>query len=208
MSAANWIKLHVTVEDLDVINVSSITGEDRYTTLGRIVTWLHWVDQNCVTCNAHVTLASVTTVTGLRYIPDSEKDFGKALVTIGWMNVDSNGEVVICGFKKHFGKSAKVRALTAKRVARLREKRRNASNALPVTHVTQLDKSTLKSTGDAPPSRAGVLPRTDDCPTSAGFAAYSNNPAPCPDRPPPGKPVRKSTPASPKNTVPNQRVNP
>src|SRR5678816_4359061 len=53
------------------------------------------------------------------------KSISKSLETVGWLRVTGDG-ILIPNFLRHNGQSAKKRALTARRVAKHREKKRNA----------------------------------------------------------------------------------
>jgi hypothetical protein len=109
--AGDWIKLEaVTPDKPEIYGVSERLGcshGDAFLACVRL--WI-WVDQQSLKGNGiAVTKTSLDRIGGL-------ERFSDALIDVGWLN-EKNGRVTIPNFDRHNGKTAKDRALTAKRMA-------------------------------------------------------------------------------------------
>lgn len=126
--AGDWIKLeHSTPDKPEVFRIAetlSITPEHALGCLVRV--WM-WADQQIANGNAasvtETTIDRIARVTG----------FGSAMVSAGWLCV-TEADIAFPNFERHNGKTAKTRALTAKRVAKCKTEKSNAAvtqRALP-----------------------------------------------------------------------------
>ena len=109
--AGDWIKMRDNLwDDPRVSSLCDATRQGEATIIGGLY-WL-WAatDQHSEDgVMVGLTLRSIDRKTGI-------KGFGEALVSIGWL-AECEGGVTIPRFDEHNGKSAKARAVTAKRVA-------------------------------------------------------------------------------------------
>lgn len=131
----DWIKLQVTLpRSPKVMRLARLLGCSRQEALGIAVDWLCWLDGVTEDGKTGLTAAQVdelflcnaASVTGCNALCD-------ALVTIGWAEVDENGEICAVDFEEHNGKSAKKRVQTAERVRKMRKKQKKECNASSVT---------------------------------------------------------------------------
>lgn len=122
--AGDWLKVEVELPDKpEVWEMAGILGIDPDAVVGKLIKVWRWFDAHTVDGNAHgVTyplLDSKSGVTG----------FAEAMALVGWL-VQDGRTLRLPKFDRHNGKTAKNRALTAKRV----KKNRNADvtpEALP-----------------------------------------------------------------------------
>ena len=128
MAATNeWIKMrHVLPDEVEVLAMAARLSLSQEAVVGhllRVWSWfdLHTRDGNapCVTL---VTLDALARCAG----------FGDAMVAVGWMELSVTG-VRVPNFDRHNGATAKKRALTARRVEKLRRSRNAECNAVSVT---------------------------------------------------------------------------
>lgn len=128
--AGDWIKLqHATPDKPEIHSMSNALGVTPEHVLGCIVRVWIWADQQTITGNAQ----GVTDVTLDRIACNA--GFAQAMRNVGWL--DANG---FPNFHRHNGETAKKRALTNKRVKKLRnaesvtreEKKREDSEAIGV----------------------------------------------------------------------------
>jgi len=136
--AGDWIKFEIsTSEKPEVWAMAQALGIDADAVVGKLLRVWSWFDQQTPDGNA----SSVTSALPTRYhgvtshvtkaLLDrrvSVTGFCDAMISVGWM-VESEGVVSLPNFERHNGKTAKTRALTAKRVASHKAK----SNASSVT---------------------------------------------------------------------------
>ena len=109
--AGDWIKVEIATPDkpevFEIAQSLNIDPEAVFTKLFRV--W-SWFDQHSENGNAPLTL---------RALLDSRAGvpgFADAMEKVGWLRVDGN-VLSLPNFDRHVGKSAKKRALTARRVA-------------------------------------------------------------------------------------------
>lgn len=126
--AGDWIKMEVNLPmKPEVLAMSAATGLHPDTIVGKCFRLWSWFDQHTQEGNA----AGVTLVT-LGYAlgnGDDTSNFIKAMVDVGWLFHDEHG-VALPNFDRHNGQTAKARALTAKRVAKHKEKSNSNGNAI------------------------------------------------------------------------------
>jgi hypothetical protein len=120
--AGDWLKIEAVTPDkpevFEIATLCSITPDDAFGKLFRV--W-RWFDQQTENGNArNVTWAYLDHVVGV-------SGFAKAMHSVGWLNGGEHGNagVTLPNFDRHNGKTAKSRALTAKRVATHKERRAN-----------------------------------------------------------------------------------
>jgi len=112
--AGDWIKMDTDLpEKPEVWQIAGTLGLDPDAVVGKLFKVWRWFDKHTESGNAaNVTyplLDSLVGVTG----------FAEAMVFAGWL-VQDGRNLVIPNFDRHNGKTAKNRALTAKRVAKSR----------------------------------------------------------------------------------------
>jgi hypothetical protein len=111
--AGEWIKFEAnTPEKPEVFAITIAMGwEDPDLTVGKLMKVWRWFDQHTIDGNASgVTLALLDRLIGV-------SGLAQALVNVGWLTANDAG-LVLPNFERHNGKTAKDRALTAKRVAK------------------------------------------------------------------------------------------
>lgn len=130
--AGDWIKFEVTTpEKEEIYQIAAeleITADEVIGKLMRV--WI-WFDQHTENGNASVTvqalLDSKAGVTG----------FCKAMQSVGWMEI--NGQrLTLPHYEYHNGKTAKNRAVTNRRVAKSREKKRSRNDDCNDDTVTNI----------------------------------------------------------------------
>jgi hypothetical protein len=111
--AGEWLKFEAsTPEKREVFSMTSALGwSDPDLTVGKLLKVWRWFDQHTVCGNADgVTLALLDHIIGVT-------GFAQAMCDVGWLVVTDAG-ISLPNFDRHNGKTAKERALTAKRVAK------------------------------------------------------------------------------------------
>lgn len=124
--AGEWIKFEAsTPEKREVFSITAAMGwDDPDLTVGKLLKVWRWFDQQTVSGNADgVTLPLLDRIIGV-------SGFSQAMCNVGWLVVDDAG-ISLPNFDRHNGKTAKDRALTAKRVAK--HKSNEKSNAASVS---------------------------------------------------------------------------
>jgi len=126
----SWIKFDTsTPEKPEVLSITIALGwDDPDLTVGKLLKVWRWFDAHSVDGNAHnVTPALLDRIVGVTGIT-------QAMVDAGWMHVLGTG-LMLPKFENHNGKTAKDRALTAKRVANFKANGQgnddSVSDALP-----------------------------------------------------------------------------
>lgn len=122
--AGDWIKMRCNLDgDPRVIAISEALNITTAQVIGHLFQLWSWADQHTENGNA----PSVTDVTILKRLCNAAPaQFCYELRKVGWLGPEENG-LSIPHFEEHNGQSAKTRALTQKRVKRLR----NDSVTLP-----------------------------------------------------------------------------
>lgn len=153
--AGDWLKVEVCTGDKpEVWTIAEMLSIDPDAVVGKLIRIWAWFDQQTLDGNAGGNASSVTSgnavsvsVSATMALLDRKvgvTGFCQAMVSVGWM-ADSGGTLTLPNFDRHNGKTAKNRALTAKRVFEHKKK----SNAGSVTS------SNAKVT-------VGALPREDN----------------------------------------------
>lgn len=112
--AGDWLKIEVCLpEKPEVWQIAGLTGLDPDSIVGKLFKVWRWFDAHTESGNAHsVTYALVDSITGVT-------GFAEAMVFAGWLE-QSGVDLRLPNFDRHNGKTAKNRALTAKRVGKIR----------------------------------------------------------------------------------------
>lgn len=144
--AGDWLKLeHATLDKPEVFEMASELGTAPEEVVGRLLRVWAWVDQQSLTGNA----LSVTEVTLDRI---ARRDgMAKAMRMVGWLS-GSEGALCFPNFDRHNGKTAKSRALTAKRVASFKERSANAKVTQTPLPREEKRRSTSRGGATAPTS--------------------------------------------------------
>lgn len=111
--AGEWIKFEAnTPEKPEVFAITVALGwDDPDLTVGKLMKVWRWFDQHTIDGNAPgVTLALLDRLIGV-------SGLSKALCDVHWLTANDAG-LLLPNFERHNGKTAKDRALTAKRVAK------------------------------------------------------------------------------------------
>ena len=139
--AGDWIKFELTTMDKpEVAQIADLAGIDPDAVVGKLMRVWAWFDQQTEKGNAPSVskklLDRSVAVTG----------FCDHMKSVGWMD-ESDGYISLPHFDRHNGKTAKNRALTAKRVACHKTKGNAASvtNALPREEKRREDQNPLSA---------------------------------------------------------------
>jgi hypothetical protein len=111
--AGDWLKFEAnTPEKPEVLAITIELGfDDPDLTVGKLLKVWRWFDQHTVNGNAaSVTPALLDLLIGVTGIT-------QAMANVGWLHINEGGGIDLPNFERHNGKTAKDRALTAKRVA-------------------------------------------------------------------------------------------
>lgn len=98
--------------------------------IGKLCRFWSWVDRHCLT--EKLDGLSVTAIDGIV----KRKGFTDAMLKVGWISGTKSGGYFIPNYDRWFSKSAKKRALTARRVANYRERKKVTAVTLALTRVT------------------------------------------------------------------------
>ena len=107
-------------DDPAVIGIASATGLDEDTVVGKLHRLWSWANKQTADGNAD----GVTEKWIDRFL--SVTGFAQAMVDVGWLTLRAGG-ITIPNFDRHNSQSAKVRALTAKRVSACKARKGNAA---------------------------------------------------------------------------------
>ena len=120
--AGDWLKMECCLpEKPEVFQIAGILGIDPDEVLGKLFKVWRWFDAHTESGNAHsVTYALVDRIAGL-------VGFAEAMGLVGWL-VQDGSDLCVPNFDRHNGKTAKERALTAKRVAKSKAKGNGEAN--------------------------------------------------------------------------------
>lgn len=124
--AGDWMQIDLDLpEKPEVLRLCAETGLTREVVVGHLVMFWRWVERNA---NAgalpHATPEVVMSILGV------PKTFVDTLAVVRWIKFSEAG-ATIPGWQKRFSKSAKTRLLTARRVAKHKQKRKSVTTALP-----------------------------------------------------------------------------
>lgn len=140
--AGDWIKLEIATSDKpEVWQIAESLGIDPDAVVGKLIRVWAWFDQQTLDGNAKGNATSVTGGNGVSVTKSATMalldrkvgvtGFCSAMISVGWM-LDDGGALTLPNFDRHNGKTAKTRALTAKRVFEHKKKSNAGANA-PVT---------------------------------------------------------------------------
>jgi hypothetical protein len=123
--AGDWLKVETCTPDKPEVWVIAEELElDPDAVFGKIFRVWVWFDLQTERGNApNVTKKLLNRLVGVT-------GFCESVINAGWM-IEQDGIVSIPNFERHNGESAKKRALTAKRVAKYKQKKGNASSVTP-----------------------------------------------------------------------------
>lgn len=134
--AGDWIKFEVsTLDKQEVSLLADMLGIDHDAVIGKLLRVWAWADQNVtIESNGESNGDSVTVCVTTSFLDRLTfcPGFSKALESVGWL-VIGDRQVVLPNFARHNGKTAKERALAAKRAAKFKDKGNDKSNATTVT---------------------------------------------------------------------------
>lgn len=161
--AGDWIKIEASTPDKpEVFMIADILGIDPDAAFGKLFRVWSWFDQHTEDGNA----PSVTKV-----IIDKQAGvmgFADAMQAAGWLSTEEQF-LQIPNFDRHNGKSAKKRALTAKRVAEHKQRANADGNASSVTTaLPREEKRRYKPPPVSPPSSEGGETRAPRRPRDEG----------------------------------------
>lgn len=132
--ASNWIKVEVITPDKpEIYHLAERLSLDPDAVLGKLIRLWVWADLQTIDGNANCNAVSVTknAIDRITFATG----FADALISVGWLT-ESDGKLSIPNFERHNGESSKKRALTNKRVTKVRETSRKC-NAESVTESDQ-----------------------------------------------------------------------
>jgi len=176
--AGDWIKIEITTPDKpEVIAIAARLRMDQDTVVGKLVRLWGWADLNSIDGN----FLSISE----QFIDriSQKKGFAAALRSVGWLH-GKDGEISFPDFSRHNGKSAKLRAETARRVTNHRGK----CNAKSVTNETAgMVVDALQK--PLPEKEKEYLEREREEPA----ADFSKNVTPFPSAPDADQPLRELT---------------
>lgn len=152
---ADWIKIEKTLPDkLEVLQLAGLLGISEDEVVGKLFRFWCWVDSNLKTCNADgvtfVTLDRIANCSG----------FAAGLVKVGWLK-GREGRLLIPNFDRHFGQTAKTRAVTNKRVKAYREGAKNTPENCNATSVTPVTPQALPDKIREEDNKTTHTPRAD-----------------------------------------------
>lgn len=112
-----WIKIETATPDKpEICAIATTLRMDSDAVLGKLVRLWSWVEVNRVASNdLGVTKEFLDKLVG-------RKGFAAALIACGWL-LDDDGKLGLRNLHRHTGQSAKIRALTAQRVALHRKRK-------------------------------------------------------------------------------------
>ena len=121
--AGDWMKIELELPDKPEVHaIAGMLNLDPDAVVGKLVRVWQWFDKHTTDGNAYgVTYQLPDRITGVA-------GFGEAMAFVGWLE-QQDKMLVMPRFDRHTSKSAKARALTAKRVANHRQESNAESNA-------------------------------------------------------------------------------
>lgn len=128
--AGDWLKIEVALpQKPEVWQMAGMLGIDPDSVVGKLLKVWAWFDAHTENGDAFgVTFVMVDSIAG-------RNGFGEAMALCGWL--EQNGSLLrLPNFDRHNGKTAKNRALTAKRMASMRNKSDDESDAADVTSAS------------------------------------------------------------------------
>lgn len=136
----NWVRINTTLPDSpEVMQLSEALRIDPDWAFGLAARWLCWLDNFSESGETRCTRTMVDR--------KFRKGFTAALELIGWAEVDGGGQVHAVNFEKYNGESAKKRAESAVRMAKMRGKRGAAAENKLQNDVASVTEELQKSYG-------------------------------------------------------------
>ena len=154
--AGDWIKMEVGLpEKPEVWQIAGMVGIDADSVVGKLLKVWRWFDAHTESGNAvGVSYPLVDHVAGV-------SGFAEAMALCGWLRQDGS-TLILPNFDRHNGKTAKNRALTAKRVAKHTEKTNAKPNAGSVSDaLAREEKRREEEKKEHAPVGADLLPNVD-----------------------------------------------
>lgn len=131
--AGDWLKMEAATPDKpEVLAIAARMGwDDPDLAVGKLFRVWRWFDQHTTNGNAPgVTFSLLDRIAGV-------SGFAFAMQSVGWLSINDEG-LMLPGFEKHCGKTAKERAQTARRVASHKEKHSGNGKVTPTPLPTAL----------------------------------------------------------------------
>lgn len=130
--AGDWIKMRTDLaDDPAVIAIAVEAGIDEFSVVGKLHKLWSWADRHCnADGNGNGNASGVTILWIDRFVGTA--NFGQAMLDVGWLHELESG-VQFPKFDRHNTKTAKERALTAKRQSQFKKKSNAEGNATTVT---------------------------------------------------------------------------
>lgn len=129
--AGDWIKMtHELPDKPEVLGISGMTGINRFEVVGRLFVMWRWFDQH--TTNGNAVGVTKVTLSECLFGYSSDTKFIESVIHQGWL-IEGEEGIRVSNFDAHISETAKTRALTAKRVAKSKNKSNAKGNALTVT---------------------------------------------------------------------------
>jgi hypothetical protein len=163
--AGDWIKFEVsTLDKPEVCQIADLAGIDPDAAIGKLLRVWAWFDQQTEKGNApSVSKKLLDRLVGVI-------GFCEFMRQVHWM--DDDGDVIsLPHFDRHNGKTAKNRALTAKRVAGFKEKSNAKGNAASVTNALPKEEKRRYKRTPLPPKGGDKSKSTFDQLTDTSWAA-------------------------------------
>ena len=167
--AGDWIKFETSTSDKpEVWAMAQSLGIDADAVVGKLLRVWAWFDQQTQEGNATGNGASVTTSVTKALLDRrvGVSGFCDSMILSGWMN-DDGQSLTLPNFDRHNGKTAKTRAMTAKRVATHKAKSNassvtsSVSGALPREEKNREENKVTKVTSVPSPAKADSGPLAD-----------------------------------------------
>jgi hypothetical protein len=152
--AGDWLKIETCLpEKPEVWHMAGILGMEPDLVVGKLFKVWRWFDQHTENGNAmNVTYALIDNVVGVT-------GFAEAMVFASWLE-QKDTHLVLPNFERHNGKTAKNRALTAKRQAKFKGNAKVTMDALP----REEKRREYKSSKSSSPRRVEGLSSSDQKP--------------------------------------------
>lgn len=162
-----WIKMRTDLrDDPRVIFISRQLKKDRNQVIGMLYCLWSWTDTYTKTGDCLPVLdEDIEKISGGR----SAKGFAAALRKVGWLAGD-NWELRLPNYDEHNGETAKSRALTSKRMARIRDGR-SVTESEQVRHLEKEKEKDKKKDSTLWEKRAPVRPTGSELPRTPSMAS-------------------------------------
>lgn len=151
-----WIKVETATPDKpEICTIAASLRLSEDAVLGKLVRLWSWVEVNHIPANdLGVTKEFLDKLVG-------RKGFSSAMIDCGWL-LEGDGKLGLKNLERHNGSAAKVRALTAHRVALHRKRKlKSITNALqneaPTNEAKEEDASTLNTVNNVSSSAISLI---------------------------------------------------